>query len=106
MHLVIAFFFTCYPLCNWSLIFSSSVCSSFFDHRYGLDATASSLFHNPEGSGRTAEAVRKAIEFEKYLVGAQVHDVLFEPCGYSLNALKDDTYVILSRVLVLFEVRL
>jgi len=58
---------------------------------YGLDKQAADVFFQKEGSGRTAEQVRKAIEFEKYFVGAKVHDVLFEPCGYSLNALRGDT---------------
>ena len=64
--------------------------SPFVVPRYGLDPAAAALFMNTDGS-KTAEAVRAAIEFEQHLIGARVHDVLFEPCGYSLNALRDDT---------------
>lgn len=42
--------------------------------------------------GRTSINVRKELRLQENLPKAHIHDVLFEPCGYSMNALQGPYY--------------
>ena len=42
--------------------------------------------------GQTIESIRKLLRLNEYLQGFEISDFLFEPFGYSLNAIKGDRY--------------
>jgi S-adenosylmethionine decarboxylase len=65
----------------------------------GVDYTLEVLMHDLEPdtaeifSGRQKiDMVRQLMQLEKILPGFQIDDHLFEPCGYSLNAIRNDDY--------------
>lgn len=57
---------------------------------YGLNPECCKTFFS--ASGRTSVDVRKQLRLQEHLPKARIHDVLFEPCGYSMNALQGAAY--------------
>jgi len=57
---------------------------------YGLDDAARSLFR--ADAGDDTSAVRRSTGLDRLFRGFAVDDHLFEPGGYSLNAIRDETY--------------
>lgn len=55
---------------------------------YHLDGPARGLFMG----GHTIEEIRKITRMEKIFPGFQIDDFLFQPCGYSANAIKGGDY--------------
>jgi len=65
----------------------------------GVDYTLEVLMHDLEpdtakifSSGQKIDKVRQLAQLENILPGFQIDDHLFEPCGYSLNAIRNDDY--------------
>jgi S-adenosylmethionine decarboxylase len=64
-----------------------------------LDCTLEVLMYNLQGparalfdGGQTLENIRKLSELDRIFPGFQINDHLFQPCGYSLNAIKGPEY--------------
>jgi S-adenosylmethionine decarboxylase len=57
---------------------------------HGIDADVWSVFS--EGSRGTTAPLRRRLGIETILPGFELADHLFEPAGYSLNAMQDDRY--------------
>jgi len=57
---------------------------------YGLDDEVRTHFRT--GDAKDTEAVRRRTGLDRVLPGFQVDDHLFQPGGYSLNAIRDDVY--------------
>lgn len=57
---------------------------------YGLGSEATALLTQP---GVTAEGLRAFLQVERMLPGAAVDDFVFDPFGYSLNALRGRDYL-------------
>ena len=57
---------------------------------YGIDAAILELFDQPPGS--STAALRERAGIDRILAGFELDDHLFEPRGYSLNAIRDDQY--------------
>lgn len=65
------------------------------------DTTTEVLMYHIQGSAaetlrcqsQTIDSVRKFMNLENFFKDFQVDDFCFDPCGYSLNAIKDDKYV-------------
>lgn len=56
---------------------------------YSIDTNSSQYFSQ---SGLSIDAIRKRLRLSEYLAGWQLDDFVFEPCGYSLNAIQGDRY--------------
>ncbi len=56
---------------------------------YNLQGEAKEVLNSP---GHTIEQVRELLRFDEIFPGFAVDDYLFQPCGYSLNALKGRFY--------------
>lgn len=56
---------------------------------YNLQGEAKEILNSP---GHTIEQVRELLKFDQIFPGFEVDDYLFQPCGYSLNALKGPYY--------------
>lgn len=56
---------------------------------YNLQGEAKEILNSP---GHTIEQVRDLLKFDQIFPGFEVDDYLFQPCGYSLNALKGPYY--------------
>lgn len=57
---------------------------------YDLDPECCKTFFST--GSRTATDVRKELQLQEHLPKAHIQDVLFKPCGYSMNALQDASY--------------
>lgn len=55
---------------------------------YNLQGPAKEIFN----TNQTIERVRELSKVDQIFPGFQVDDFLFEPCGYSLNAIRDEDY--------------
>lgn len=55
---------------------------------YNLDGPARELFMGSQ----TLERIREITRLDRILPGFQLDDFLFQPCGYSANAIKDEFY--------------
>jgi S-adenosylmethionine decarboxylase len=65
----------------------------------GLDCTLELLMYNLQGpareifdGGQTLERVRQLTKLDQIFPGFQIDDHLFQPCGYSLNAVRGGEY--------------
>jgi len=58
---------------------------------YGIDEKAATMFVKSKVI-QDENDVKIAAGFDKILPNAEVHGHLFEPCGYSMNALQDESY--------------
>lgn len=56
---------------------------------YNLQGEAKEILNSP---GHTIEQVRELMKLEDIFPGFEIDDYLFQPCGYSLNALKGPHY--------------
>jgi S-adenosylmethionine decarboxylase len=56
---------------------------------YDLQGVANQVFNC---SGMTTDEIRSRTKVDQILPGFEVDDFVFDPCGYSLNALKGNTY--------------
>jgi len=56
---------------------------------YGIDLEVMAAFCSP---GADAAAVRRAAAIDRILEGYEIDDHLFDPTGYSLNAIRDERY--------------
>lgn len=65
------------------------------------DTTTELLMYHIQGSAakalrcsnQTIQSIRDFMKLEDFFEGFQVDDYCFKPCGYSLNAIKDSSYV-------------
>ncbi len=65
------------------------------------DTTTELLMYHIQGkaaqalrcTNQTVESIREFMNLHEFFDGFQVDDYCFKPCGYSLNAIKDDRYV-------------
>lgn len=62
---------------------------------YDLDPECCKTFFST--GSRTATDVRKELQLQEHLPKAHIHDVLFKPCGYSMNALQVGWEFLLDR---------
>lgn len=56
---------------------------------YSIDEISSRYFSQ---EGLLAEDIRQKLRLDEYLKGWQLDDFVFEPCGYSMNAIHGDRY--------------
>ena len=56
---------------------------------YGIDEESSAYFTQ---TTLIANDIRQKLRLQDYLAGWEIDDFVFEPCGYSLNAIKGDRY--------------
>jgi S-adenosylmethionine decarboxylase len=56
---------------------------------YNLQGDAKEILNSP---GHTIGQVRELLQFDKIFPGFETDDYLFQPCGYSLNALQGPSY--------------
>lgn len=56
---------------------------------YSIDEASSRYFSQ---RGLSARSIRERLRLEEYLSGWQIDDFVFEPCGYSLNAIQGNRY--------------
>ncbi len=56
---------------------------------YGIDVDSSAYFTQ---STLTADDIRQKLRLDEYLEGWQIDDFVFDPCGYSMNAIQGDRY--------------
>ena len=56
---------------------------------YSIDENSSQYFSQ---SGLSTAAIRERLRLSEYLAGWQIDDFVFDPCGYSLNAIQGDRY--------------
>ena len=56
---------------------------------YSIDDLSSRYFSQ---QGLSASAIRRKLRLDEYLSGWQIDDFVFEPCGYSMNAIQGDRY--------------
>ncbi|MBH48564.1 MAG: adenosylmethionine decarboxylase [Halobacteriovorax sp.] len=65
------------------------------------DTTTELLMYHIQGkaaqalrcTNQTVQSIREFMNLHEFFDGFQVDDYCFKPCGYSLNAIKDDRYV-------------
>jgi S-adenosylmethionine decarboxylase len=57
---------------------------------YGIDPEVLERFH--DSPGRDTASLRRRTGVDRILAGFELDDYLFEPRGYSLNAIRDDQY--------------
>ena len=65
------------------------------------DTTTELLMYHIQGkaaqalrcTNQTVQSIRDFMDLHEFFDGFQVDDYCFKPCGYSLNAIKDDRYV-------------
>ena len=56
---------------------------------YSIDDLSSRYFSQ---QGLSASEIRRKLRVDEYLSGWQIDDFVFEPCGYSMNAIQGDRY--------------
>ena len=56
---------------------------------YSIDDPSSRYFSQ---EGLTTAGIRQKLQLDSYLDGWQIDDFVFEPCGYSMNAIMGDRY--------------
>ena len=56
---------------------------------YAIDGTSSQYFSQ---SGLKVDHIREKLRLSEYLEGWEIDDFVFEPCGYSMNAINGDRY--------------